>query len=236
MSIPRKMTQTNYLNPIMFEEFTEKLGDVIEYNHSQKLGKSGIPLRGDLEMLAKIEYYCALRVSECLSLQKEDFNLKDRILTLNHTKTGFKKCKKCKGIINKYGTVCPICEKCEGHGKIRVKQFTTIPPIILYSLTNWLSLKKDGSILFPYTRQLVWNYYKKAGKLAKLDITEQQDERLIHGVWTHLLRKSYAKLMLDLGAKEVLVKVKLRHAFSVTDRYIKPDINMLKEWESKNLK
>jgi len=40
--------------------------------------------------------------------------------------------------------------------------------------------------------------------------------------------------MIELGAKEVMVKVKLRHSFTVTDRYTKPDINGLIEWERKN--
>ena len=41
--------------------------------------------------------------------------------------------------------------------------------------------------------------------------------------------------MIELGASEVMVKVKLRHTFSVTERYTKPDINALIKWEAENL-
>ena len=39
-------------------------------------------------MLARIEYDCALRVTEALTLTPEDFDFENRILTLNRTKTG----------------------------------------------------------------------------------------------------------------------------------------------------
>ena len=81
----------------------------------------------------------------------------------------------------------------------------------------------------------MWSYVKKACVMAKLELGEQQDERFIEGAWTHLIRKSRAKLMIELGAAEVMVKVKLRHTFSTTERYTKPDINALIKWEAENL-
>jgi len=112
-----------------------------------------------------------------------------------------------------------------GKGK---KQFTSIPPDFPEWATNFLP--------FSYlSRQLIWSYIKKACKMADLELGEQQDERYIEGGWTHLIRKSRAKLMIEKGASEVMVKVKLRHTFTTTERYTRPDINALIEWEAENL-
>jgi len=111
-----------------------------------------------------------------------------------------------------------------GKGK---KQFTSIPP----DLPEWALMQ----IPFKLNRQLMWSYVKKACKMAGLDLYEQQDTREIIGAWTHLIRKSRAKLMIELGAKEVMVKVKLRHTFTTTERYTKPDINALIKWEAENI-
>jgi len=118
-----------------------------------------------------------------------------------------------------------------GKGK---KQFTSIPPDFEY---NWSGSTHANNLIFPHlTRQLLWSYVKKACKMAKLELGEQQDERYIDGAWTHLIRKSRAKYMIELGAAEVLVKVKLRHKFTTTERYTRPDINALIEWERLNIK
>jgi len=114
-----------------------------------------------------------------------------------------------------------------GKGK---KQFTSIPPDFNHKFKT-----DSDNLIFPFTRQLLWSYVKKACKMAGLELGEQQDERYIEGGWTHLIRKSRAKMMIEKGASEVMVKVKLRHTFTVTERYTKPDINALIKWEEENL-
>jgi len=161
-----------------------------------------------------VQYCHGLRISEVLQLIPNDFDFDKNILTLNKTKTGFKK---------KDGV------------KVRKKQFTSIPPDLPDYIKEWIPNQYNSEPLFPFTRQLVWRYVKKACKLAGLELGEQQDERYIDGGWTHLIRKSRAKMMIEKGASEVMVKVKLRHTFSVTERYTKPDINALIEWERENL-
>lgn len=221
------MTTTNYLDPKNFERMISVFRLVTDYNRFKKTNPNGIPDPVELQKLARIEYGCALRVSEALTLTPEDFDFENRILTLNHTKTGYKKCPKCKGSSND-------CNKCLGKGKIQRKQFTTIPIELIHEIQDWLKSKPKGEKLFSINRQLVWSYYKKAARFAKINLAEQQDERMIDGAWTHLLRKSRAKWMISKGASEVLVKVKLRHAFTTTERYTRPDINALKEWEDEN--
>ena len=223
------MNETNYLDPQSFETMVKVFPLITDYNTFKKTNPDGIPDPKELKILARIEYCCALRVSEALSLRPEDFDIENRILTLNHTKTGYKKCSKCKG-------KGEDCTKCDGKGKIQKKQYTSIPPDLIPHTQEWLKTKPLGEKIFPYNRQLVWSYYKKAGKFAQLKIAEQQDERFIKGVWTHLLRKSRSKLMKYLGANRELRMLKLRHApKDAHDRYDNEDIHSLIKWESENL-
>ncbi len=160
-----------------------------------------------MQLFFKILYYCALRVSEVINLEKDDINLERNILRVRRAKTG-------------------------------KNQKTSIPKPLVYALEELLKLCPNK--LFDITRQTVWTYGKKAGKLAGLNIFEDQEKREIEGVWTHLFRKSYAKMMYEAGASVVLIDVKLRHSHkspSMADStftYIKPDINALIEWENKH--
>ena len=209
------MTSTNYLSPEDFRKMVEAIPLVTEYNKGKLHTNEHKRLPNPILIICAlwVQYCHALRVSEVLSLTPDDFDFERNILTLPRTKTGFKM---------KDGV------------KTRKKQFTSIPPDLPESVKHVIQHNGDG-VLFPFTRQLIWAYVKKAAKMAKLDLAEQQDERFIEGAWTHLIRKSRAKMMIELGAPEVMVKVKLRHTFSVTERYTKPDINALIEWEKKNI-
>jgi len=185
---------------------------VTEYNKGRLLGykKNSVPDPQRLQMCLETQYCMALRISECLNLRLSDFNFERKILTLNDTKTGFKKVK---------------------GKKIRMKQFTSIPPDYHY----FFSTTKDD-LIFPFTRGLIWNYMKKASQMAKLDLGEQQRQRYINGAWTHLLRKSRSKMMKFLGASRELRMCKLRHTFEdAQDAYDVEDINALIKWESENI-
>jgi len=180
---------------------------VTEYNKSKLLGwsKEKVPDPKDIQAALWIQYCCALRISEVINLNCEDFNFERNILTLHNTKTG--------------------------KGK---KQFTSIPPDFPKWIKDYIQFEFPVKLI-ELNRQLLWSYVKKACKMAGLDLYEQQDTREIIGAWTHLIRKSRAKLMIEKGAAEVMVKVKLRHTFSTTERYTKPDINALIKWELENI-
>ena len=209
------MTTTNYLTPESFKKLVAAIPAVAAENKNNLLSiqKNRVPNPKEIQAALWVQYCHALRVSEVLDLLPQDFDFERKILTLNKTKTGFK-------------TVNGI--------KKRKKQFTSIPPDFPQWIIRDIELC-DNVKLFPFNRQLIWSYTKKAAIKAGLSLAEQQEERYISGAWTHLIRKSRAKLMIDLGAKEVLVKVKLRHTFTVTERYTKPDINGLIEWENENI-
>jgi len=203
------MTTTNYLSRQDFKKMVDAIPLVTKYNKSKlhEFQHKRVPDPRTIQAVLWVQYCHALRISEVLNLTSDDFNFERKILTLTKTKTGFKK---------KDGV------------KTRKKQFTSIPP----DFPNWTTRFLPFNYL---TRQLIWSYVKKAAKAAKLELGEQQDERFIEGAWTHLIRKSRAKMMIELGASEVMVKVKLRHTFTVTERYTKPDINALIKWEAENI-
>lgn len=211
------MVTTNYLSPQDFKKMVDAIPLVTEYNKSKlhTFQADKVPRATDIQAILWIQYCMGLRISEALLLTRSNFNFQRKILTLTKTKTGFK--------------------KVDGK-KVRKNQYTSIPPDFpLWIETIIQNTYKDDERLFNQTRQLIWSYVKKASKFAGLELGEQQDERYIEGAWTHLIRKSRAKMMIEMGAAEVMVKVKLRHTFSVTERYTKPDINALIEWEQSHL-
>lgn len=224
MSITEETHEENYITPQEFEQFILSLREIGENNYKAT--------PQDLEMCARIQYGCGLRISEVLTLTPQDIDLENMILTLNHAKTGFKKCKCAKYEKKRLVSCNPSCFKCKGKGKIRKPQFTTILPSQAQILRDYLPTKKKTRQIFTFGRTTIWGLYKQAGIKANLRVREQQDEKIIDGVWTHLLRKCRAKLMRKLDAKEELIALKLRHSFNTTQRYTKPDLQYLKLWES----
>ena len=193
---------TNYIDPKSFNKFLKAIPKLEYFKDGKK------PPMGALQfqMLFTITYFCALRISETLNLQKRDLQLDRKICLIQHAKTG--------------------------KGK---PQKTTIPPPLEKQLVKYLQNYNDNnSFLFRCTRQTVWKYAKLAGKLAKLEIAEEQKERSIEGIWTHLFRKSYSKWMQSKGASRELRMAKLRHAHKdAHDAYDAVDLNTLKAWENK---
>ena len=214
-------TQTNYLDPESFDKFIEAIPKLPVYHSSYAWHAALPPSR--MQLLFKVIYYCALRISEALSLEKGDFDLERRILRIKRAKTGRKKGKM----------------RADGTSIVQfVSQETSIPMPLLQELHAQFAMLPD--ILFDTSRQSAWEYAKKAGKLAELNIFERQESRSIEGVWTHLFRKSYAKMMYLAEANIALIDVKLRHTHKnpnmadSTFTYIKPDINALITWETEH--
>lgn len=83
------------------------------------------------------------------------------------------------------------------------------------------------------------NYLTMKG-LHEFWYSEEQDNKSIQGVWTHLFRKSCAKQMRELGAEIELVAVKLRHKLGkgrgslITFTYTKKDLPALLHFEAKH--
>lgn len=189
---------TNYLSPESFNDFIRAVPKVAFKTHSRNLMTAY-----EYQMLYKITYYCALRISETLNLEKEDLLLDRKICLIRNAKTG--------------------------KGKI---QKTTIAPPLINQLADFV--KNRTGKLFHTTRQTVWKYAKAAGKIAGLNIGEEQKVKSIDGIWTHLFRKSYSKFMAQNGASREIRQCKLRHSFRDSqDTYDAVDINTVKAWEKR---
>lgn len=147
------------------------------------------------------------RISETLNHTPLDFDFEHRIVTIKDPKT------------NKGGV-----------------QKTTIIPYDAKPLERFTNKFSENEKMFPITRSTAWRYIKNASILGGLNIFEAKDQISIEGAWTHLLRSSCSKLYQERGASYGMIQRKMRHRpSSVTDRYIKVDLNGLLEWEEEHL-
>jgi len=163
----------------------------------------------ELQMMYKIQFFCALRIGEARKLIIEDFDLKHRIIYIRDPKT-------------KKGGV----------------QKTTIPPPLiadLEGLFDYVGRRSINSLpLFQIGGTAAWKYCKEGGELANLNIFEELENRSIEGMFTHIFRKSYAKFMEEAGATPSLIMLKGRWKPSaVYQFYTKPSLMTLLNWESK---
>lgn len=155
----------------------------------------------------RLQFSEAGRITETLNHTKLDFDFDHRIVTIKDPKT------------NKGGV-----------------QKTTILPYDVKPFERFTNKFSENERLFPITRSTAWRYGKNASILGGLNIYEAKDQISINGVWTHLLRSSCAKMYQELGAPYGMIQRKLRHRpSSVTDRYIKVDLQSLLDWEDEHL-
>lgn len=166
--------------------------------------------------LFRVLYGCGLRVTEGISLEKRDIDLNHGLVTIRKPKTGHKK---------KFRTDGTVVDNVQS-------QRTTILPYDIPMLEKHIDQLSSNDKLFPVNRHIVWQYGKDAGNLAGLNIGEIQGNKIIDGVWNHLMRKSCSKRMQELGASRELRMLKLRHVFrDAHDAYDVADINALKNFE-----
>lgn len=157
--------------------------------------------------MARFGFSVGERISETLKTLKTHIDFDHRIVTIPNPKT------------NKGGT-----------------QKTTILPYDVKPFERFCNKFSENELLFPITRSTAWRYYKNASILGGMNIFEAKDEISINGAWTHLLRSSCAKMFQELGASYGIIQKKLRHRpSSVTDRYIKVDLNAVLEFEEEKL-
>jgi len=154
---------------------------------------------------ARIQYGCALRLTELLNLTKADFDLNHRILTIKNSDT-------IKGDIQK----------------------TTILPYDAAKIVRFLSRFNMNEKLFPITKKTMLRYYRNALILGGFNLLEK-DKINIDDPWNQLMRSSCAKMYEDLGAKFSIVQRKLRHSSSIEHKYAESDLQQVLNFEDKKL-
>jgi len=196
----------NSLNLETLQKFLNEMPNLTAFEKGP--GRSPTINPQELQMMYKIQFFCALRIGEARKLTKDNFDLNHRILYLVNPKT-------------KKGGV----------------QKTTIPPPLIADLMYFLDLKKrfpKDLPLFRIGQTAAWTYCKQGGELANLNIFEELENRSIEGMFTHIFRKSYAKFMEENGATPSLIMLKGRwKPRAVYQFYTKPSLMNLLNWESK---
>ena len=157
--------------------------------------------------LNRLQFSEAGRISETINHVPLDFDFDHRIVTIRDPKT------------NKGGV-----------------QKTTLLPYDVKPFERFTRKFKENEQMFPITRSTAWRYAKNASILGGLNIFEAKDQVSISGAWTHLMRSSCSKMYQELGASYGMIQRKMRHRpSSVTDRYIKVDLQSLLDWEEEHL-
>ena len=223
------MNESNFISE---SDFAKLLDSIPNQSHANvKL------TREDWAWYFKVQYGSALRPKEETKLTPKNFDLDNRILTLNLTKTGWKKCKCSKFEKTKLISSDKDCKKCLGEGWLRIPQKTTIDPRDIKGLREYLKNKDPDKVLWPVNRVTVWNKFKQMCQDANLHFHFEKKERAFDDN-PYLLRSSRAKIMERLQAPHSYVKLKLRHTLGsdVTLAYTMPDINALLGWENEAYK
>lgn len=215
------------------------------YKEIEKIPTQRAPLTGEETILAfRFMEDTGTRVNELIHIKKQDINFRTRILTVTNPKvSAICECAKWqyKDLHSRIRIITetnPTCKKCNGKGRWKEHQKTTITPRLMPDLILYCETIKDEDFLFPVHRSTLWKWGKRAGILAGINIFQVKKSREIDGVFLHLFRALCSKrMMLDATNdpfRDQLVAQKLRHSFAtVTDRYTKIDINYLWNWEEK---
>jgi integrase len=238
MSEDTELLETNQLSNEELQRF---------YNEVEKSPTDRAPITGKACRFA-FEFLedTGLRITELLHVRKRDIDFKTRIITVTHPKTE-KKCKcsrwEYKNNVSRAKKLVyadPDCKFCAGKGKWKKPQRTTFTPRIVYRLFEYCQQFQDDDLLWETTRKSFWDWGKKAGIRANIEIFQQKEERLIEGIFLHLFRALCSKRMkIDAAGhpyQQELISTKLRHSINsgiVTDRYTKIDINYLLGWEKR---
>ena len=188
-----------------------------------------------------------LRVTETIHVKKKDIDFSTRILTVTYPKVETK----CKCSVwrnrDEYSrsrileSADPNCKNCKGKGKWKKPQYTTITPRIVSRLWYYCEKLSDNEVLFPISRQSLWNWAKMAGEKADIRIFQKKQERIIKGMFVHFFRALCTKRVKidakDDQYRDELVQCKRRDSYDiVADRYTQIDINYLLSWEENTYK
>jgi len=192
-----------FLSEKDFENMVNAIPLVVEYNKTQLTeSDTRIPKAEDIQLCARMQYYCALQSADLEKITLENIDLKNYEIKITR------------------------------ENRKSIFSTATIHPLIKNDLEIYLENKSQNEILFTFNRQLLWQYYKKAGELAKINLSKEQTEREIKGITAKILIESRGRHMLEKGASEGLVRLK----FQLTSKEeffksIQPTLQELKDWE-----
>jgi len=194
--------ETNFLTKEQYLKFIDTIPKLEMYHRIDPIKKPKLAPH-ELQLMFKVIYEGAFRVSEVIHLTKDDILQNDRVIKLESTKGNKKR-----------------------GGK---REFGTITDKTFDELVQYADNKKGA--LFPLTRQTVWKYAKCIGDLAGIQlIHENKDTK---NMTIHTLRHSRAVHYVDAKQPINVVQKKLRHkSLQPTTTYLNINMSKIKEVEN----
>lgn len=201
------------------------------------------PLPGRyFQVLIELIYDAALRMGEGREVKVEDLDLEYARINLPRTKTGWDWCKCATHEKRRLISCDKNHNKCEGRGKLRRPQSTTLSVPMAKKLHKFIQEEKLQSWQYLFrspsfpkqsiSDHWVWEWTREVGRLCDFKIFAERKHRIIKDVYTHLFRRSRAIQMDIDGATLGTISRKLRHMdVKTTTTYIQSSISDLQKWE-----
>lgn len=172
--------ETNYLTKEQLDQFLETIPKLPMY-HTVGIKKPKLEAHV-LQLLFKVIYEGALRVTEAISLTPDSLVLEKRLLKLENTK-GIKESKRGRRELgwvkdDTFDALCAHAKGCNGR-------------------------------LFPLTRSRVWQLASQVGDICNIELLHLNKDTT--NMTVHTLRHSRAVHLLDGGLKVNELMQKLRH-------------------------
>lgn len=185
--------ETNFLTKEQFKVFLAGCY-AIETNVRPKI----------IELLFKVIYEGALRVSEAISLTPTDLIVDKKLIRLEATK-GNKK----------------------AGGK---REFAWVKDETFNELVKLTQSISDSQRIFPFSRQTIWRWARQIGEICEMNIMHENKDTTNLNV--HMLRHSRAIHILEAGKPINIVQKKLRHrSLQPTTTYTRINIEKVREAE-----
>lgn len=224
--------------------------DLLERNALTKVRQNGrwgwVPCLRD-QLLIRILFRCAVRVSEALGLRvPEDVDLEQAALHIIRQKERLRLyCPACGVTLGKAYRFCPGCgqEVAEAVKKaVETRRERTVPldPETVAMLREFIMRggPRDGR-LFSIKRSQAWNIVHQAARRAGLGPLTNPETGREHGVSPHRLRDAFGTLAMqvdDSGDGQRKLQEMMGHkSFNTTARYRKLSGRELHDWYKKVL-
>jgi len=122
-------------------------------------------------LILKFLYYTGMRVNEAIQVKKEDINWKEQVIRIRAETS-----------------------------KTKREALQPIPKPFYEDLKNFVEYKQNSDVLFPITKQRVWQLVKYYGKKAKIE-KDLHPHTFRHTYGTHIYEKTQ-----DLGKVQELLR------------------------------
>ena len=199
-------------------------------------------------LLIRVLFRLGCRVSEALSLEVNDIDFQQGLVTIEHLKTRLKlACPHCKARLGKAHRFCPSCglkveeavTQEQEHRRVRTLPLDndTLKMLRDYIRRGRPVSQKGRMLIFGINRHRAWQVVRECGDKARLPDLVNPESGRVHGVSPHRLRDAFAVMAVqrDNSTDGIrMLQEQLGHAsIGTTMRYRKVAGEELKDWYSR---